>query len=106
MTYDIPGTVNSSLHLAPSPGNIKAGFQVSGIYPFNTDTSHDEEFMGAYVTGRSNLLWLQQLPTVTVNSQRRRLILHLHLLQEKKHILLPQRTFDLFLKMDTERVRM
>jgi hypothetical protein len=74
------------LHLAPSRGNIKAGFQVSGIYPFNKDIYHYEEFMGAYSTDRSNLLWLQQLPTVTVNPQRRQLILqdHKHLLQKKK----------------------
>jgi hypothetical protein len=50
--YDIPGIVNSSLDLAASPG-IKAGFQVSGIYPFNRDIFHDEECMGAYVTDRS-----------------------------------------------------
>lgn len=51
--YDIPGIVNSSLHLAVSPGNIKSGFQVSGIYPFNRDIFQDEDFMGAYVTDRS-----------------------------------------------------
>jgi hypothetical protein len=45
--YDIPGIFNSSLHLAASPGNIKAGFQVSGIYLFNRDIFHDEEFMWA-----------------------------------------------------------
>jgi hypothetical protein len=45
--YDDPGIVNSSLHLAASPGNITAGFQVFGICPFNRDTFHDEEFMGA-----------------------------------------------------------
>jgi hypothetical protein len=50
--YDIPGIVNSLLDLAASPG-IKAGFQVSGIYPLNRDIFHDEECMGAYVTDRS-----------------------------------------------------
>ena len=54
--YDIPSIVNTSLHLAASPGHIKAGFQVSGIYPFNWDIFHDEEFMGAYVTDRSTAL--------------------------------------------------
>ena len=48
--YDISGIVNLSLHLATSPGNIKAGFRVSGIYPFDRDIFHDEEFTGAYVT--------------------------------------------------------
>jgi len=45
--YDIPGIVNSSLHLAASPGNIKAGFHLFGIYPFNRDIFRDKEFMGA-----------------------------------------------------------
>jgi len=40
--YDIPGIVNSSLHLAASPGNIKAGFQVSGICFFNRDIFYGE----------------------------------------------------------------
>jgi hypothetical protein len=44
--YDIPVIVNSFLHLAASPG-------IFGIYPFNRDIFHDEEFMGAYVTDRS-----------------------------------------------------
>jgi len=35
--YDIPRIVNSSLHLAGSTGNIKAGFQLSGICLFNRD---------------------------------------------------------------------
>jgi len=96
------------LHLAASPGNIKVGFQVTGIYPFNRDTLHDEEIMGVTLQIDLALLWLQQLPAVTLNPQRRRLILqdHQNLLQRMKHILLTQRTFDLFLKPDPERVRM
>jgi hypothetical protein len=50
--HDIPGIVNSSLHLAASPGNNNACFLVSGIYPFNRDIFHDEEFKEAYVTVR------------------------------------------------------
>jgi len=45
-TYNNPVIVNSFLHLATSSGNITAGFQFSGIYPFNRDNFHDEEFMG------------------------------------------------------------
>jgi hypothetical protein len=45
--YDIPVIVNSFLHLAASG--------IFGIYPFNMDIFHDEEFMGAYVTDRSTL---------------------------------------------------
>jgi hypothetical protein len=54
--YDIPCIVNSSLHLTASPGHIKTGFQVSGIYPFNRDIFHDKDFMGAYVTNRYSTL--------------------------------------------------
>ena len=72
--YDIPGIVNSSLDLAASPG-IKAGFQVSGIYPFNRDI-----YIYIYIYMTKNvwgfmlqidlpLLWLQLLSTVTVKSQ-------------------------------------
>jgi len=107
-TYDILVTVISSLHLAASPWNIKVGFQVTGMYPFNRDTFHDEEFMGVTLRIDLALLWLQQLPTVTIKFQRRQLILqdHQNLLQRMKHMLFPQRTFVLFLKPDPERVRM
>lgn len=49
---DIPGIVNSCLHVAASPANIKAGFQVSGIFPFNENIFEDHEFMPAYSTDR------------------------------------------------------
>jgi len=55
--YDIPGIVKSSLYLAVSPGNIKAGFRNLSL--------HDEEFTRAYITDRPLLLWLKQLPTAT-----------------------------------------
>ena len=79
--YDISGIVNSSLHLAASPGNIKAGFQVSGNYPA-TRIFFMTNLWGLMLQIDLPLLWLQQLPTVTVNPHRRRLILqdhqHLH----------------------------
>jgi hypothetical protein len=103
--YGIPGIFNSSLYLAASPGNIKAGFRVFEIYPFNRDIFSDKEFMGLRLQIDLPLLWLHRLPTVTVNPQRRRLILQdqQHALQKKKQVLLPHRTFDLFLKPDPER---
>jgi len=106
--YDILVIVISSLHLASSSGTIKVGFQGTGICPFNRDTLHDEEFMGVTLQIVLALLWLRQLPTVTMKLERRRLILQYHqnLLQSMKHILLPQRTFVLFLKLDPGRVRM
>lgn len=48
--YDIPGIVNTILHLAASPANIKAGFQVSGIYPYNQRIF--EDFMPGFATDR------------------------------------------------------
>jgi hypothetical protein len=51
--YDLPGIVNSSLHLAASPVNIKSGFEVSRMYSFNKGNSQDEEFIRAYVRDRS-----------------------------------------------------
>jgi hypothetical protein len=43
--YDIPSIVNTHFHLTPFPSNSKAGFQVSGIYPFSGDIFQNEEFM-------------------------------------------------------------
>jgi hypothetical protein len=65
-TYDILVIIISSLYLAASPGNFKVGFQVTGIYPFNRDILHDEEFVGVTLQIDLALLWLQQLPTVTM----------------------------------------
>jgi len=106
--YDILVIVISSLHLAASPGTIKVGFQGAGICSFNRGTLHDEEFIVVTLQIDLALLWLQQLPTVKMKLQRCRLILkhHHNLLQRMKNILLPQRTFDLFLNPDPERVRM
>jgi len=44
-TYGILVIVISSLHLVASSENTKVGFQLTGIYPFNRDALHDEEFM-------------------------------------------------------------
>jgi hypothetical protein len=48
--FEFPGIANSSLHLAAFLGNIKTGFQIYGIYPFNIEIFHDEQCMWAYVT--------------------------------------------------------
>jgi len=97
-----------SNHLCISQLLLEISKQVSGIYPFNGDNFYDEEFMGLTLQIDLLLPWLKQLPTVTVNAKRRRLILqdHQYLLQKKKHILLPQTTFDFLLKPGPERVRM
>ncbi|XP_074042558.1 uncharacterized protein [Leptinotarsa decemlineata] len=43
--YSIPNIVRTALPLEETPNNIRAGFQVSGIYPFNRDIFPDSEFM-------------------------------------------------------------
>jgi hypothetical protein len=49
---DIPSTVNQSLRNALTPKNIKSGFLVTGIWPFNTDIFTDEDFLPSAVTDR------------------------------------------------------
>jgi hypothetical protein len=46
---------NSSLYIAASPGNFKAGFQASGFHHFNRDTFKEKEYklLLAYVTDKS-----------------------------------------------------
>ena len=108
--YNISGIVNSSLHLVASPGNIKAVFQVFRIYTFNRDIFHDEEFMGAYVTDRSTPP--VAAPASNSNSEPPKDVdwlsrtINIYFKERKKDILLPQMTFDFFLKSDPERVRM
>jgi hypothetical protein len=46
---DLPGVINTSLHLATTP-NIKAGFKVSGIYPYNRHVLTEEKRLPSYVT--------------------------------------------------------
>ena len=65
--YGVLVIVISSLHLAASPGTIKVGFKGTGICPINRDVSHGEEFMEVTLQIDLALLWLQQLPTVTMN---------------------------------------
>ncbi|XP_049766151.1 uncharacterized protein LOC126095391 [Schistocerca cancellata] len=50
--YDIPFIVKLSLLSAATPRNIKAGFQVNGIWPFNRDIFTDDEFLPSAVTDR------------------------------------------------------
>lgn len=60
--YDIPEIVNSCLPLAASPANIKAGFAVTGIFPYNAHVFQDEEYMPGYVTDRPNPENVQDVP--------------------------------------------
>lgn len=52
---DFPGIPKESLPRAVTPFNIQRGFEVSGIYPFNSNILSDEEFLPVYVSGRPDL---------------------------------------------------
>jgi len=63
--YDIASVVNIPFSQAFTQSNIKAGFSLSGIEPFNSDVFHDDEFLGASVTDRP-------LPSTLSNNQLNR----------------------------------
>jgi hypothetical protein len=50
--YDIPSIVNQSPPIALTPKNIKSGFLVTEIWPFNTDVFTDEDFLPSALTDR------------------------------------------------------
>lgn len=50
--HDIPSIVTKAMPLATTPNNIKSGFQVSGICPYNSDIFEDREFMPGYATDK------------------------------------------------------
>jgi hypothetical protein len=50
--YDIPSIVNQSLPNALTPKNMKYGFLVTGLWPFNTDIFTDEDFLPSAVADR------------------------------------------------------
>ncbi len=51
--YDIPKVVATAFPLAVTPGNIKAGFRASGIYPFNREVFLETAFAPASTTDRA-----------------------------------------------------
>lgn len=50
--HDISQIVGKAYPLAFTPKNIIAGFEVSGIYHFNSNVFSEEEFLCSYVTDR------------------------------------------------------
>ena len=51
--YDIPGIVGKALPLAAKYSNITAGFEATGVQPFNRD-KFIGQFQASYVTDREN----------------------------------------------------
>lgn len=50
--YDIPGIVEIAYPLAATPLNIKTGFWVTGVQPYNRDMFLETEFAPSYVSDR------------------------------------------------------
>lgn len=50
--YDIPGIVKLALPRAINPSNITAGFQATGIAPYNRNIFTDADFLSSSVTDR------------------------------------------------------
>jgi hypothetical protein len=50
--YDIPSIVSKLLPISLTPKNIKSGFLVTGVWPFNRDIFTDENFLPSAVTDR------------------------------------------------------
>jgi hypothetical protein len=48
--YDLPGIINKGRNFASTPANIKAGFLVTGSFPYDKDICPGEEFLSSYVT--------------------------------------------------------
>lgn len=50
--YDITGIAAVALPMAATPVNIKSGFAVSGVFPYNSNIFTDDKFMASAVTDR------------------------------------------------------
>jgi hypothetical protein len=48
--YDLPGIINKCRNFAATPANIKAGFLVTGSFPYDKDICPGEEFLFSFVT--------------------------------------------------------
>ncbi|KAL0830140.1 hypothetical protein ABMA28_003597 [Loxostege sticticalis] len=50
--YDISGLLGRAYPMAMTPRNVTKSFEVTGIYPLNSDIFTDDEFLSSYVTNR------------------------------------------------------
>jgi len=48
--YDLPGIINKIRNFATTPANIKAGFLVTGSFPYDKDICPGKEFLSSYAT--------------------------------------------------------
>lgn len=53
--YDSAGQISEAFEKSFTPSNIIAGFQKSGIHPFNPEIFTEADFLTSFVTDRPNL---------------------------------------------------
>jgi len=67
---DIPSVSAPAFKMAMTPSNIQAGFDVTGINPYNRNRIPDEEFLPSSVTDRPDPTMVSGgLPIVTQQGQ-------------------------------------
>jgi hypothetical protein len=49
--YYLPGIINKGRNFAATPAIIKAGFLVTGSFPYDRDICPGEEILSSYITG-------------------------------------------------------
>lgn len=52
--YDLAGCLKNAYPDAMSPRNIQKSFEITGIFPFNSDIFTEDEFLSSYVTDRES----------------------------------------------------
>jgi len=50
--YDLRGIINKGRNFAATPANIKAGFLVTGSFPYDNDICLGEEFQSSFVSDK------------------------------------------------------
>lgn len=79
----IPAIVESVLDLALTPKNIKAGFQASGICPYNPDIFTDSDFVQAELSDENAVVALFE--TNQTEEEQRRIIVGDHAIEVAAH---------------------
>jgi len=53
-SYRLPGNINKPLNVLAAAADIKTGFLITAIFPYNRGVFSDEEILSFYVTNREN----------------------------------------------------